>query len=154
MGRCKRTRAGSAEEEFIMQSEIEFIESIDSSFPYHNVSLWKDITLKGIQISDNAAYMVLHEICRAPVEIDRQSVRNMIKFWAGYFSHPLAALVTETAKAIVDNISLSKEEILRSLDEISKYKGQYNALNIVYNAFTGDDREVDAKFSTILESWE
>lgn len=58
-------------------TEIEFIESIDACFPYGDEKEWRKLIHQGVQITDNASFMVLHEIYGAPKEVPTANLLNM-----------------------------------------------------------------------------
>lgn len=70
-------------------NENEFIESIDSFFPYYDEKKWRKIIKKATEISDNASFMVLHEICRAPKDIEPTHQLYMLFEWGKIFEHPI-----------------------------------------------------------------
>jgi len=58
-------------------TEAEFIEAIGFRFPYQDFDKCRSLIKLGASISANAAFMVLHEICRTP---HKHSVSREILF--------------------------------------------------------------------------
>lgn len=135
-------------------NEIEFIESIDACFPYSDKEKWQSIINQGTQISDNAAFMVLHEICRTPAEVPVNIQLQILKLWENSFNHPIKNLVIESAKAIINGNDLPIQKAIKYLNAISKFKGNYTALSIVYFSYNDVDGEVDKKYNEIIRIWE
>ena len=135
-------------------NEIEFIESIDSCFPYSDEQKWRSLIKQGAQISDNAAYMVLHEICRAPNEVPEEIQLRILCEWENHFDHPVKDLVVESGRAIINGTNIPLGKAIKYLNEISKYKGNYNALSIVYFSCDDIDGQVDNVYNQIIKMWE
>jgi len=128
--------------------EVTFITTIDCKFPYDDEQAWQSIVIQGATISDNAAFMVLYEICRAPVGKASAALRHkMLEFWATQYSHPISLIVVEAGKAIIDQTDLPMGTVLKYMDRITPYCGLYNALAIVYFACDDITGEVDKKVS-------
>jgi hypothetical protein len=134
-------------------NEIEFIESIDACFPYKDERQWQALIKEGVQISDNASFMVLHEICRAPNEISIELQLKMLHDWEKAFDHPVKDLVIESGKAIIKGINIPVEKALEYLNQISKFKGLYNALAIVYFSCKDIDDKVSDLYNQIRYDW-
>jgi hypothetical protein len=136
-------------------NEIEFIESIDACFPYDDEEKWKQVIKQGAQISDNTSFMVLHEICRAPrsKKISSKKLLLILREWELAFDHPVKNLVVEAGKAIIDNTYIKNEKAIRFMEKISKYKGMYNALSIVYFSCEDSNEQVDKIYDKIVSSW-
>lgn len=134
-------------------NEIEFIESIDCCFPYSDEHQWQSLIKQGGQISDNASYMVLHEICRAPKEVAAETQLQLIHEWESFFDHPVKDLVVESGRAIINGIDIPAQKAIECLNEISKFKGIYNALSIIYFSCDDADGQVGDVYDQIVEMW-
>lgn len=134
--------------------ELTFINTIDCNFPYDNEQAWQSLVIQGATISDNASFMVLHEICRAPLENISILQHKMLEFWAAHYSHPISPIVIEAGKAIIDDLDLPIETALKYMELIKPYYGLYNALAIVYFACEDITGEVDKKFNEIIGEWQ
>lgn len=134
--------------------EIQFIESIDASFPYDDEDKWMELIIKGGQISENASFMVLHEICRAPNEVTAELRLKMLYEWKKRYTHPIKDLVLESGKAIIEGRDIPVEIAMDYLKQISKFKGLYNALAIVYFSCNDINGNVDDFYHKIIKTWE
>ena len=142
-------------------TEVEYIESIDTCFPYDGEKAWKATIDEGISISDNAAYMALYEICAAPPEIPLTDLQRMLEYWDSKYSRPTKSTVMDAARAVMRSVYLPEEEILRRLDEIAMHPGLYNVIGILWQAAPrgGDWPErateaVEQKCNGIHRRWE
>ncbi len=143
----------------ISAEEIAFIYGIDCNFPYEDEAAWKSLVLQGAALSDNAAFMVLHEICRAPSSVPTTLCYKMLEFWMAHYSHPLNSIVLEAGRTFIDKTYLPPSVVLGYMEQIKTHWGLHNALALVYCACDIDE-EVDAaekveeKHKEILEYWE
>lgn len=137
-------------------TEIEFIEAIDCKFPYQHEGKWRQIIDLGVSISPNSAFMVLHEICRAPREanVDTVLLQKMLSTWSASFSHPLVEVVLPAASAMIRDELISVEQALSTMKDISHYQHQYNALAIPYFACDDTEGEVDDFHKKIIAEWQ
>ncbi len=135
-------------------NEQEFIESIDFNFPYEDERKSVSLIELAREISSNAAFMVLHEIVRAPQEISSEAREALYKRWLNEFSHALLPAVCEAAEAMLSGKELSVGRALELMGRLANENGQYNALSIIY--FSCDDQEgkVDSLYSQIVEQWQ
>ena len=120
-------------------NEAEYEEKIDASFPYDDEEAWKAIIDEGITISDNGAYMALHEICGAPHEIPQADLMRMIEYWASRYDHPTKPVMLIAARAVVRGGALPEEDVLKYLDEVAHYPGLYAAAGILWWAGPRED---------------
>lgn len=123
-------------------NEYEYIEKIDASFPYGEEQEWKACIDEGISISDNAAYMALHEICCAPSDISRADSLKMLEYWSSKYHHDTKGVVLEAAKALIYDTAISERDALAALNEIANYPGLYNAAAIVYFAAVPENENI------------
>lgn len=86
--------------------EIEYIDMIDAAFPYDDEGAWKAIIDQGVEISDNAAYVVLLKICGAPSEVPVAELERMLECWSSKFEHPAKPMVLRAARTVIHDISL------------------------------------------------
>lgn len=136
-------------------SETEFIEKIDGNFPYHSEPEWRALVELGASISPNAAYMVLHEICRAPLskKVTLKSKRAMLEYWRQNFNHPTMTSVLRAAEVMIKGEDLPVEESMSIMKIISAYPNQYNALSIPYFACDDIDERADELYQKIISAW-
>lgn len=72
-------------------TESAFIQHIDCNFPYRNPLQWRPLVSRAARLSPNAAFMVVHEVCRLPSSVqlslrERQAILNHL---LRRFRHPL-----------------------------------------------------------------
>ncbi len=135
--------------------ETEFIEKIDCNFPYHSEPQWQALVKLGASISTNAAYMVLHEICRVPrsKKVTLKSKRAMLEYWGQNFNHPTITSVLRAAEVMIKGEELAVEESMSIMENISAYPNQYNALSIAYFACDDIDGRADDLYQKIISAW-
>ncbi|UCC22737.1 MAG: hypothetical protein JSW23_01315 [Planctomycetota bacterium] len=134
-------------------NEYEYIEKIDASFPYGEEQEWKACIDEGISISDNAAYMALHEICRASSDISRADSLKMLGYWSSKYHHDTKGVILEAAKALIYDTAISERDALAALNEIANYPGLYNAAAIVYFAAVPENENIQKKYDAIVRRW-
>jgi hypothetical protein len=126
-----------------MATERDFIEAIDCRFPYASEAEWMAAVDRGAAISPNAAFMVLHEICRPPEGI-RPSASQLMKiyeYWSARFSHPGMEIVREAALALIEGRSLPADDAVRLIHALEEYPDISIALDVVVMA-VGDQRHI------------
>jgi len=148
------------EAEYDKKEETEYYNKIDTRFPYDDEGAWKAAIDEGISISDNGAYMALHEICGAPPEIRQMDLAKMLDYWASRYDHPTKSIMIVAAKAVIRGEYLPEQDVLKYLDEIASYANLYAAAGILWWAAPRDrgwpgsatDR-VEQKFAEITDRW-
>ena len=142
-------------------NEAEYDEKIDASFPYDDEEAWKAVIDEGIGISDNGAYIALHEICGAPPEIPQANLGRMIEYWASRYDHPTKPIMMIAAQAVVRGEALPEQDVLKYLDEIALYPGLYAAAGILWWAGprdegspSGSTDRIERKYQEIRNKWE
>ncbi len=72
-------------------TEEEFIKTVDCLFPYDDEVQAIELIKIGSAISPNAAFMVLHEICRPPrsSHVAASRVNELLAKWTAAAHHPL-----------------------------------------------------------------
>ena len=135
--------------------EHEFITSIDCCFPYDDPLAWRRIVVLAPRISPNAAFMVLHELCRPPRSIDlpEKNARHIMKHLYRHFRHPLKSTISKAINAHITGQNLSVEKAGHLMRKVGAFPGQYNALSICH--FSADDRmgKLDDLYDRIIENW-
>ncbi len=134
-------------------TENELIRLIDCRFPINDYESSQNLIRSSIEISPNAAFMVLHELCRYPKpdENDKRMIRTHLEFWKNNFHHPAIPIVLPSAMALINGENISESDCLNAMREISTYKNQYNALAIISFACTTD--AADLLYDEIVEKW-
>jgi hypothetical protein len=135
-------------------NETEFIENIDAHFPYRDQEKANEIIKSGSVLSPNASFMVLHEICRAPNEIEPKLLFKYLEEWAAVNNHPLKKIVVVSAKALIKKSYIANTQAIEAMNFIQQYQGQYNALSIVYFSASDESEELDIKYDEITDGWE
>ncbi len=134
-------------------NEIEFIENIDACFPYRDQEKAKEIIKSGSVLSANASFMVLHEICRAPNEIEPELLFKYLEKWEEVNNHPLKEIVVISAKALINESYIPNPQAIEAMNIVQQYKNQYNALSIVYFSAREESEELDRIYDEITDSW-
>lgn len=135
------------------EREIEFIESIDACFPYENKTEWMKIIDEGILLSDNASFMILHEICRAPNEISPNLLLEIFSYWNSKYFHPLKECISSAAIPIIHSKEIPVEESAQIMNEVRKYSNLYTALSISYFACDDVEEKLDDLYNEITDEW-
>lgn len=141
-------------------NEIEYIDRIDTCFPFGRARKWKPVIDQGVSLSDNAAYMALFAIAVArPRDLPRRESQRMIDYWSSKYDHPTKAMVLAAARAIIWNKPLSQETALKDMDAVAPYRNLCNALGIIHAAVRPDDctgdtpASVEQKCREIIAQW-
>lgn len=134
-------------------NEEEYIDSIDTGFPYRTETKWKATIDEGVSISDNAAYAALYEICAAPPEVFLWERRRMIAYWSSRYEHPTKQVVLKAVTAIIEERALSEEQAIDCLEGIAPYVGLDSAAIIIYHASSGDSPAFLKKYNEIGDRW-
>lgn len=119
--------------------------SIGGRFPYNDPSA-SALLARGWQISLNAAFCVLHELCRPPKGVDVKQVRlrELVAEWAeGGPDHPLKMPLLNAAHCLIDHAPLPWPEGAELMKRVAEFEGQRAALAIAYFASDCDDPDGD-----------
>lgn len=137
-------------------TEAEFIESIDCRFPYGAPLKWKRLVALAPRVSTNAAFMVLHELCRPPrsATVSHAECHRILKHLERRFRHPLLTGLRNLVLIVMRGERVSVSTAAAAMRKVSRYPGQYNMLAICY--FSCDDRDgrLDTLHEAIAASWE
>ena len=136
-------------------TETEFIEVIDCRLPYEDKQRCCDLIELGAGISPNAAFMVLHEICRPPNSstATAECLEILLAEWSARVRHPIVEIVLPTAIAMVRGESVSVASSMLAMQKISEYKHQFNALSIPYFACDDINGAADTLHQEIVAAW-
>ncbi len=142
-------------------NEAEYDEKIDACFPYDDEEAWKAVIDEGISISDNAAYIALHEICGAPPEIPQADLARMVEYWASRYDHPTKPIMLIAAQAVLRGGALPEQDVLKYLDEVALYPGLYATAAILWWAGPREEgspsrstERIEQKHQQIRSRWE
>ena len=127
------------------EAEILFDASFDASFRYDDGVAASALIEQGWSISLNAAFCVLHELCRPPKQsdVDIERLRELLTEWAAGPNHPLKAPVLHAAHVLIHGTALPWRAGVALMKRVSDYEGQRAALAIAYTASNCDDPEGD-----------
>lgn len=136
-------------------TETELIEAIDCQLPYDDLPRIRSIVEQAKNISANAVFMVLHEICRPPQsrKLEMSAQLTLLNAWAQAVEHPLAAVVLPIAEAMIRNHPVSICTSMAAMQEVAKFQNQFNALAIPYFACDDVDGAVDTLHTSIMQNW-
>jgi hypothetical protein len=132
-----------------LKEEIEFINSIDSSFPFENEDEVKRLISRGAAISDNAALMIGLELISEPsgrfADLSLSALEQL------YRERPTQAIriAAPVIESLIRRAPFSEGSVECLLEYCRQHKGCYNALGIL--ASCSPAMEEEAK--KILESW-
>nr|WP_143023968.1 hypothetical protein [Pseudomonas benzenivorans] len=135
--------------------EHEFISKIDCCFPYKAPMEWRRIVLRAPRVSSNAAFMVVHELCRPPRSIDlpEKKARLIIEHLYRHFKHPLKSVLGKAIEAHITGKKLSVEKAGHLMRKVAAYPGQYNALSICYFSANDKQGKLDGLYDQIADNW-
>lgn len=135
--------------------EEEFIKAVDCRFPYEDPRQASELIKLGSAISTNAAFMVLHEICRRPRSnhVATSRVNDLLAEWTEAVHHPLVLEVLPVATAVIQNRELSTVEAIRVMKKIAPHPNQFSALSIIYFACDDIAGEVETEYQAIVDAW-
>ena len=137
-------------------TEAEFADRIDCNWPYHDISLSRELIETAVGISPNAAFIALGELCHLPasVAVEPAILLALVDFWLSEFDHPVAPMTAECAISMIERKQLPVPEILTRMDSVSGYPGLLAALSILYFSCDDVDGRADARFNEIRAAWE
>ena len=142
------------------EAEIRFAAKIDCEFPYRDHAMAAAIIDEGWSLSMDAAFAVLHEICRKPESerVTQKRQHDLVDEWAANFEHPLKEPMLRCARALIEKDWLPWDEAVMVMKQIERFEGQYAALNIAYFSGDGNSYEGDTELETtrerILAGWD
>ena len=130
-------------------TEKEFLDSIDCKFPYQNILAGKKFIVLGVEISPNAAFAVLHEICRPPLGlgIEQDRLINFLDIWSTCFDHPLVSTLLPLANAIIRRETIPHKAALKAMRAVANHQNQYCALAVVYFSCDDVDNELETLYN-------
>ena len=137
-------------------SEAAFIASIDCAFPYFAPLRWRRMSARAARTSPNAAFAVVHELCRPPrsVPVPAAVSGRILMHLYRRFRHPLRRVLNPAVQAHLSGALLSESHAASLMRKIAAFPGQYCALAICY--FSADDRKgtLDCAHSKVVREWE
>ncbi len=136
-------------------SETEFIERIDCQFPYGSPIKWRRLSAEAARISPNAAFMVLHEVCRPPrsVAISPRQAAAIIRHLRSRFRHPLWRVTESAVQAYVSGRQLRQSKAAFLMRRVAAYSDQYNALALCYLCANDRSGLLDHTYKQVVAKW-
>jgi hypothetical protein len=135
-------------------TESDFIDAIDCNFPYDNFDRASELISQAGGISQNATYMVLHEILRAPPPVTLQTKELLFNMWVtDYEEDPLFALVRRCVPAYLKNELVPEHIVEQLILKMSPNKNQLCALGLIYFSCEDASGQAQAAYQTVLSLW-
>ncbi len=136
-------------------NEADFISSIDCAFPYRRPLQWRRLSASAARISSNAAFMVLHEVCRVPASRRIEHARRLaiIGHLRRRFRHPVLRIVHPAVDSYLSGKRLRPSAAAALMRRLAPHPGQFIALAICY--FSADDRlgELERTYQEVVRQW-
>jgi hypothetical protein len=136
-------------------NEEEFINSFDCNFPYKDRSAWMQIIEDGCKMSSNAAFAVLHEICRPPSgeNVTSKELRDMADYWSEKADFPLKPKILPIAYHMIDQKEVPVSQALEAMDLVAEHVNEYGALAIAYFSCNDSEGLVEQRYREIISNW-
>lgn len=136
-------------------TEEEFVKTVDCRFPYDDHVQANVLIKLGSAVSPNAAFMVLHEICRPPgsSQVVANRINELLAEWTAAVHHPLVLVVLPVATAMIQNREISTSEAIRVMKSIAPYRNQFSALSIAYFACDDMTGDGEREYQSIIDGW-
>ena len=132
-------------------TEKEFLDSIDCKFSYQNIMVGQKTIELGVGISSNAAFAVLHEICRPlpSLVIEQTRLLDFLDFWSTRFDHSLVSVFLPLANAMIRRKIIPLKVALEAMKAVANYQNQYCALAVVYFSCNDVNSELETLYNQI-----
>lgn len=136
-------------------TETEFVEGIDCRFPYKNPLKWRRLVAQAPRISSNAAFMVLHELCRPPssVSVSYAEREKIFEHLANRFHHPLLSGLRPLILTVMRGELVSVSAAVAAMRRVARYPSQYNMLAICYFSCNDRNGRLDDLYESIVTKW-
>lgn len=141
-------------------AEVTFEASIDARFPYEDEASCSALIDEARNISLNALFCVLDEICRPPSSsaVTERRQRELIAEWSSIFEHELKKPLVRCANALVNGEALPWPDAVEIIKDVGRFESQRAALSVAYFAGDCDSDEGDAALDSAQrdarQSWE
>lgn len=121
-------------------TEDEFIANIDCRFPYDAPRKWHRLIAVARDISPNAVFMVIHELCRPPRSSGASATTRLriYRCIQQRFRHPLLTRLDSLFLTVISGGTVPVGMAGAAMRQVARYRYQYNALAICY--FSCNDR--------------
>ena len=136
--------------------ELDFMNEIDARFPYDDQEQCRALIDRGVAISPNAAFGVLHEICRPPGRMPdaAEQLMPLLDYWRSHFDHPVAEMLREVAASMIRGEYLPVDDVIARMRSLATYPGLYAALAILYFACDDVEGQLEPVFAEIRDRWD
>jgi len=141
-------------------AEVPFEAKIDAQFPYDDQAASGALVVEARNISLNALFCVLDEICRPPRSraVTEKRQRELVAEWSSTFEHELKEPLLRCANALVSGQTLPWLDAVAVIEQLGHFEGQRAALSVAYFAGYCDSDEgdvaLDAAASVVTDAWE
>ena len=136
-------------------TEAEFIQQIDCCFPYKAPLKWKRLVTQAARMSPDAAFMVVHELCRPPrsVSVTYAAREIILEHLGKRFHHPLLSALRPLILTFMRGERVSVSTAAAAMRRVARYRSQHNMLAICY--FSCNDRNgcLDGLYESIVVKW-
>lgn len=135
--------------------EKAFVDEVTLNFPYNDPREGRNLIDRGIAISPEAAYGVLHEISRPPrgVQVSPAELVKLIEYWRSHFDHPTAGMLADVATSMVRGLILTVDDVIAKMKVLNDYPGLYSALAILYFACDDKEGKLEPVWDQIRRTW-
>ncbi len=136
-------------------NEAEFDALIDCNLPYNNRAECERLMDVAKTISDEALFMVLHEICRGPrgANTTKENLAALAKTWQRKSEHPLTDALYQCAQTMIRGRWLSVSDAVNLANQIALHPGQWSALNIACFSCDDTDGHMEYRYDQIQSDW-
>jgi hypothetical protein len=137
-------------------TESEFISNIDCCFPYGKPIQWRRLSAVAPRISSNAAFMVLHEICRPPrsEKVTGQSKARMVAHLKRRFRHSALRAIQPAVCAYLADKRLRPGQAVHLMRKLGKHREEFNALGICYFSAYDKAGTIERCHDQVTSAWE
>lgn len=141
-------------------AEVPFEAKIDAQFPYDDQAASSALISEARNISLNALFCVLDEICRPPGRsaVTEKRQRELIAEWSSTFEHVLKEPLLRCANALVSGQALPWADVVAVIEQLGHFEAQRAALSVAYFAGDCDSNRGDAALSSaergVRDAWE
>ena len=141
-------------------AEVPFEAKIDARFPYENRAASKALITEARDISLNAIFCVLDELCRPPASsaVTKNRQYELMTEWSATFEHELKGPLVRCAKALISGQALPWSDAVAVIEQIGHFEAQRAALSVAY--FSGDcdsgegDAALELAYRRVIKTWE
>jgi hypothetical protein len=136
-------------------TETDFIEQVDCNFPYLSFDRASEVISQAGEVSQNAVYLVLHEILRAPPSVTAETKQLLLRMWqTEYEEDSLFRFVRRCIPAYTQKELVPIEIVVKLIEQLAAHKGQVFALTLLYFSCDDANGEAKAAYQTVLSLWD